>query len=381
MSLSQNPIYGSFRNEEDRRSSFADFPRDKNIDTEKLAVCGFFYGGKPKINGDICKCFFCGLSLHKWEPEDDPWEEHHKFGQNCLFHLNLQEKVKNSSQLIPANSKIFSPPNPPQNCIPPLEEKYFPPSIPPSQPKAVGYNYSSHPETQPQYNLANINPNANLLLLPHPQSNQHSQQLAPYSPGPSYDETNTATRQSYVTPVVSPYAANSTTAAASTWKPGDRLIPSAKPQKASSTSVVSQTSNQDKLYSSRFPEFHRVQFGHPYSQNPYPMPQQIPSRLDEQLGASSAPQHNIPNPQFVPSLIPIRDNAPTLSIPARQKYLPPQSQTTPPFQISSPFPTQNPRQALNQFHELSRRSSLPHHAQTEPKNQISPMHPQPPSHF
>ena len=53
---------------------------------EVLAQAGFFYLGQS----DQVRCFYCGVGVHTWLPNDDPWEEHAKCYSNCTF-LNLMK--------------------------------------------------------------------------------------------------------------------------------------------------------------------------------------------------------------------------------------------------------------------------------------------------
>lgn len=64
----------------------------RNCTPENFAKAGF-YNCSTKESRDNVKCFVCMKQLDGWEKEDDPWEEHKKRGQNCLF---VQLKTKNS---------------------------------------------------------------------------------------------------------------------------------------------------------------------------------------------------------------------------------------------------------------------------------------------
>ena len=55
----------------------------------------FFYSGF----GDIVICAFCGLSLNKWLPNDDPITEHRKFNQDCKFVRLFQDKNSNTNRI------------------------------------------------------------------------------------------------------------------------------------------------------------------------------------------------------------------------------------------------------------------------------------------
>ena len=43
-------------------------------------LCFFFIG-----NGDATKCFHCGIRLHDWSVQDDPFFEHARWSPNCVF--------------------------------------------------------------------------------------------------------------------------------------------------------------------------------------------------------------------------------------------------------------------------------------------------------
>lgn len=53
---------------------------------EQLAEAGFYYMGSE----DKCVCYYCGLGVYKWQPEDDPWFEHALLSDICEF-LNLKK--------------------------------------------------------------------------------------------------------------------------------------------------------------------------------------------------------------------------------------------------------------------------------------------------
>ena len=60
-----------------------------------MTDAGFFYSGF----GDIVICAFCGLSLNKWLPNDDPITEHRKFNQDCKFVRLFQDKNSNTNRI------------------------------------------------------------------------------------------------------------------------------------------------------------------------------------------------------------------------------------------------------------------------------------------
>ncbi|AHH82682.1 IAP-3 [Buzura suppressaria nucleopolyhedrovirus] len=48
---------------------------------EQLADAGFFYTGQ----GDKTICFFCNGGLKDWEDGDEPWEQHARWFDNCIY--------------------------------------------------------------------------------------------------------------------------------------------------------------------------------------------------------------------------------------------------------------------------------------------------------
>ena len=64
------------------------WPVSLNQDNFKIAEAGVLYSGF----GDIVICAFCGLTLHKWQPNDDPIIEHRKFNPDCKFVCLFQDK-------------------------------------------------------------------------------------------------------------------------------------------------------------------------------------------------------------------------------------------------------------------------------------------------
>lgn len=51
----------------------------------ELAEAGFFFFDHP----DKTVCFHCGVGLHQWEHQDDPWDEHLRHSPRCTYVLNL----------------------------------------------------------------------------------------------------------------------------------------------------------------------------------------------------------------------------------------------------------------------------------------------------
>jgi hypothetical protein len=75
-----HPQYTTFSS---RLKTFNLFPLTSSQDKYSLAECGFIYLGKK----DIVECFCCGLILHNWEKDDNPWIEHSRWNPKCLYVL------------------------------------------------------------------------------------------------------------------------------------------------------------------------------------------------------------------------------------------------------------------------------------------------------
>ena len=67
--IPQNPSMKCFQ---DRLKTFKNWPKQIEQQPKDLAEAGFYY---TKI-GDKVRCFYCGLTLHKWVKGDDPVCEH-----------------------------------------------------------------------------------------------------------------------------------------------------------------------------------------------------------------------------------------------------------------------------------------------------------------
>ncbi|KAI4458466.1 inhibitor of apoptosis [Holotrichia oblita] len=66
-----------------RFDSFEDWPISMKQTKKLMAEAGFFYSGI----GDKVICFTCGVGVHKWEEDDDPWVEHAKWNPHCEYVL------------------------------------------------------------------------------------------------------------------------------------------------------------------------------------------------------------------------------------------------------------------------------------------------------
>lgn len=84
----------SYRTYQRRLESFQNW--NGKVKPSLLASCGFYYTSKD----DICKCFYCGVEIFKWNYDDCPITEHCKFNKYCdlIECLNKSVIVRKSSQ-------------------------------------------------------------------------------------------------------------------------------------------------------------------------------------------------------------------------------------------------------------------------------------------
>lgn len=66
---------------EDRLQTFLTWPRQISPDKFSLAEAGLFYTGE----GDIVKCFACGVKLCQWLTADTALSEHRKWSPDCVY--------------------------------------------------------------------------------------------------------------------------------------------------------------------------------------------------------------------------------------------------------------------------------------------------------
>ena len=166
------PLHKDFVNILTRLETFQKFPHSF-INKEVLARAGFFFAPNFSIGEfDLCVCFSCGVKLFKWEPYDDPWEEHMKFIKvkaNC-DHMNeyYQKKPDPQKFIAPQASNLRS--SAPakelhENQVPTHHQRNThqwsqnPPMAPgqwfsPSDRTRMGYNPASiSKSSKPDYNL------------------------------------------------------------------------------------------------------------------------------------------------------------------------------------------------------------------------------------
>ncbi|QBC76092.1 inhibitor of apotosis 3 [Neophasia sp. alphabaculovirus] len=75
------PMHPKYGAESARLKTFVDWPLSLKQRPEQLAEAGFYYTGK----GDKVKCFHCDGGLKDWANADEPWEEHARWFDRCLY--------------------------------------------------------------------------------------------------------------------------------------------------------------------------------------------------------------------------------------------------------------------------------------------------------
>ncbi|KAI0243056.1 hypothetical protein LSAT2_008951 [Lamellibrachia satsuma] len=82
-------LLDEMRYERCRLVTYANWPRDTNIEPEALAQAGLFY----LCRADRVKCAFCYGILHNWEPSEEPMTKHcHLFLRLCLKQQQLVQR-------------------------------------------------------------------------------------------------------------------------------------------------------------------------------------------------------------------------------------------------------------------------------------------------
>ncbi|KAL4233875.1 Protein DETOXIFICATION 47 [Mactra antiquata] len=91
-----NPKYPHYADRNTRFGSFADW-KGPSPTPKQLCDANLFYTGE----GDKCRCFYCGVTLMKWEEGDDPVDEHYKYGQQCPYAMpKMTEKNSAAAEMI-----------------------------------------------------------------------------------------------------------------------------------------------------------------------------------------------------------------------------------------------------------------------------------------
>ena len=68
----------------DRLSTYDSWPKQLGQLPGEMAASGFRYTGRD----DTVECYHCGLKLHNWSADDDPWEQHLSHASRCR-HLEI----------------------------------------------------------------------------------------------------------------------------------------------------------------------------------------------------------------------------------------------------------------------------------------------------
>lgn len=74
------PKFPAFRSLSQRLHSFGGWVGAP--DPRSLAIAGFFHVPEE---GDVVQCFYCGVIVCKWEPNEDPILEHLRWARHCWF--------------------------------------------------------------------------------------------------------------------------------------------------------------------------------------------------------------------------------------------------------------------------------------------------------
>lgn len=82
------PAQPDYQHLDARKKTFENWPCNHPLSPNDLAMAGFFYTKQ----GDKVQCFYCNLSVEKWEPNDDAYVEHCRFNSNCPFMLMQKGK-------------------------------------------------------------------------------------------------------------------------------------------------------------------------------------------------------------------------------------------------------------------------------------------------
>lgn len=69
---------------------------------EQLALAGFYYFQ----SGDTVQCYKCGISVHSWEPHDNPLGEHLKWAPHCTHAHNVLNWFTSKTELTTIKSAL-----------------------------------------------------------------------------------------------------------------------------------------------------------------------------------------------------------------------------------------------------------------------------------
>merc|ERR1719245_2090328 len=75
------PLHPQYATLEARLRTFGEWPPALRQQPKDLAEAGFYYIGLS----DQVKCFYCDGGLRNWQSEDEPWKEHARWFEKCVF--------------------------------------------------------------------------------------------------------------------------------------------------------------------------------------------------------------------------------------------------------------------------------------------------------
>merc|ERR1719410_3297084 len=75
------PLHPQYATLEARLRTFREWPPALRQQPKDLADAGFYYIGLS----DQVKCFYCDGGLRNWQSEDEPWKEHARWFDKCVF--------------------------------------------------------------------------------------------------------------------------------------------------------------------------------------------------------------------------------------------------------------------------------------------------------
>jgi len=75
------PLHPQYATLEARLRTFREWPPALKQQPKDLADAGFYYIGLS----DQVKCFYCDGGLRNWQSEDEPWQEHARWFEKCVF--------------------------------------------------------------------------------------------------------------------------------------------------------------------------------------------------------------------------------------------------------------------------------------------------------
>lgn len=82
-----------------REESFQNWPTDKVQTPSILSQCGFYYIGES----DRVVCYYCGIGIRDWQPDDNPWMEHALYSARCAYLLLNKSKMNKPTAAVSRN--------------------------------------------------------------------------------------------------------------------------------------------------------------------------------------------------------------------------------------------------------------------------------------